>query len=272
MAMSVSGCSSPRTRRRTSSALTKSGSALANFPWCLVQHRQVVHGSERVGVLLPQDAAADFQRLDQERLGLGELPLVHVQPRQVVHEHERVGVLLPEDAAADFPARSRCGCAAVKSPRARNRCRRWSAGSPPRPAAAGELAGERAAARVQHFLHGHLLVAGVLVRRRLGTAGHSSRKSLIAVALSASARAAARLAAARPASPGSPARCSRPCPAPAAGPPSSPPPGAAATTSPPGPAGSAAGPGSAGPPGTAAGRRPAPAPWRSGPPAPWPSP
>ena len=80
MELSVSGCSSPRTRRRTSSTLTESGSALSNWPWLLVQPRQVVHDGERVGVLLSQDAAADFQHLDEERLGLGELALGLVQP------------------------------------------------------------------------------------------------------------------------------------------------------------------------------------------------
>ena len=53
-------------------------------------------------MLLPLNTASDLQRLDQERLGLGQLPLVHVNNTQVVHEGGRAGILLPQDAAADF--------------------------------------------------------------------------------------------------------------------------------------------------------------------------
>ena len=67
-----------------------------------VQTGQVVHGKQRVRVFLPQDAAADLQRLDVERRGLGELESSFVKFRQVIHRLERVGVRLPQGAAAGF--------------------------------------------------------------------------------------------------------------------------------------------------------------------------
>jgi hypothetical protein len=54
---------------------------------------------ESIVVVFPQDAAADFHHLDQERLGLGILTLIPVEQRQVVHEGKRIGVLLAMPAA-----------------------------------------------------------------------------------------------------------------------------------------------------------------------------
>ena len=68
-----------------------------------VQQRQVIHGAERVGVLLAQYAAADFQHLDKELLGLGEVAKVLVHRRQAVHRDERVRMLVPQESAAEIP-------------------------------------------------------------------------------------------------------------------------------------------------------------------------
>jgi hypothetical protein len=47
-------------------------------------------------------AALDVERLDEERLGQGELTLVHVKERQVVHGHLLRRVLFPILAAVSL--------------------------------------------------------------------------------------------------------------------------------------------------------------------------
>ena len=50
MLVSVSGWRGPSTSRRSCSASAKSGSASPYRPWLLIQHRQVVHAGQRVGM------------------------------------------------------------------------------------------------------------------------------------------------------------------------------------------------------------------------------
>ena len=81
---------------------------------------------------------------------------------------ERVGVLLPQDAAADFPGAFQVrlrGRVIAQGPIG------VADGQPDLrldPRLLRELAGDAGGRTPQHFLHRHLLVAGVLVRRRLG--------------------------------------------------------------------------------------------------------
>ena len=100
--MAVSGWSSVSRRRRISSAFSNSGWAWAYFPWASRLHRQVVVAGGGVGVVVGEQAAADLQRLLEQRLGLGVLPLGVEVGRQVVVAGGGVGVVVGEQAAADL--------------------------------------------------------------------------------------------------------------------------------------------------------------------------
>ena len=64
--------------------------------------RQVVVAAGGVGVVVGEQAAADLQRLLEERLGLRVLPLGVEVGRQVVVARGGVGVVVGEQAAADL--------------------------------------------------------------------------------------------------------------------------------------------------------------------------
>ena len=67
-------------------------------PLSPVRPREVVHGRQRVRVLVPQDAPPLLQHLLVERGRLPRPPLSPVRPREVVHGRQRVRVLVPQDA------------------------------------------------------------------------------------------------------------------------------------------------------------------------------
>ena len=83
--MAVSGWSSVSRRRRISSAFSNSGWACGVLPLGVEVGRQVVVAVGGVGVVVGEQAAADLQRLLEQRLGLGVLPLGVEGFRLLIH-------------------------------------------------------------------------------------------------------------------------------------------------------------------------------------------